>query len=57
MQAIEQGNRTIDKYGEEFHHLIDMNDVSEIEDQLVTHYIHVILLYWFEAFQNCLCTH
>lgn len=44
LQAIEQRNRTIDKHREEFHHLIDMNDVSEIEDQLFTHYIHIILL-------------
>lgn len=34
LQLLQQGDRTIDSSMEEFHHLVGMNDVIEVEERL-----------------------
>lgn len=34
LQLLQQGDRTIDSSTEEFHHLVGMNDVIEVEERL-----------------------
>ena len=38
LQSLHQGDRCIDDYTEEFHHLVARNNVKEDEEQLVAKY-------------------
>lgn len=39
LQSLQQGDRFVDVYMEEFQYLLARNDVMEDEDQMVGHYL------------------
>lgn len=39
LQDVRQGSWMVDEYTSEFYHLLARNEISDSEDQTVTHYI------------------